>query len=100
MSATTNTPGQGLAGTAALRAQLEAALWQITPAQRVAAMWRRELSPYQLQRWSARAPDEVPLLGREYAYIVMDTPEWAETGPRHRDNVAQLPQRTEHRAAA
>ncbi len=50
----------------------------MTPADRVAAMWRGELTLFQLTRWSSRAPHEVPLIGDEFAYIVMRTPEWAD----------------------
>ena len=51
-------------------------LWAMSPADRVAAMWRGDLTLFQLTRWSSRAPHEVPLLGGEFAYIVMRTPEW------------------------
>ena len=53
-------------------------LWAMSPANRVAAMWRGELTLFQLTRWSSRAPHEVPLLGGEFAYIAMRTPEWAD----------------------
>jgi hypothetical protein len=55
-----------------------AALWALTPAQREAAMWRRELSLLQLTEWSRRAPHEVPTINGEFAYIVVRTPEWLE----------------------
>lgn len=57
------------------------ALWAMTRAQRVAAMWRGQLTRRQLSKWSSRAPSEVPLLGGEFAWIAMRTPEWAE--PSH-----------------
>lgn len=53
-------------------------LWAMTAAQRVAAMWRGELTLRQLSKWSSRAPAEVPLLGSEFAWIAMRMPEWAE----------------------
>jgi hypothetical protein len=65
-----------------------AALWAMTRTERIAAMWRSELTPRQLCRWSSRAQHEVPILGGEFAWIVMHTPEWAEAsneyaaGPR------------------
>ena len=40
-------------------------------------MWRGELSLAECLRWSARYPDEVPLIDGEFAYIVMATPEWS-----------------------
>jgi hypothetical protein len=54
------------------------ALWAMTRDERIAAMWRGELSLHQLCQWSSRAQHEVPLLGGEFAWIVMRTPEWAE----------------------
>jgi hypothetical protein len=55
------------------------ALWAMSRAERVAAMWRSELTRRQLSKWSSRAPHEVPLLGDEFAWIAMRTPEWAES---------------------
>ena len=77
-----------------------AALWAMTAHERVGAMWNGTLTLSQLTAWSSRRPGEVPLLGGEFAYIVMHTPEWAEAAEQHYDNVVQLPERTEHRAAA
>ncbi len=54
------------------------ALRAMTRAERIAAMWRGELSLRQLCQWSSRAQHEVPLLGGEFAWIVMRTPDWAE----------------------
>ena len=53
-------------------------LWAMTRDERIAAMWRSELTLRQLCQWSSRAQHEVPLLGGEFAWIVMRTPEWAE----------------------
>jgi hypothetical protein len=57
------------------------ALWSMTRAERVQAMWNRELSFGQLREWSSRRPEEVPTLGGEFAWIAMLTPEWAELEP-------------------
>ena len=76
------------------------ALWAMSPAQRVAAMWRGDLTLFQLTRWSSRASHEVPLLGGEFAYIVMRTPEWAETADGLSNNVIYLTERQDDRAAA
>ena len=57
-------------------------LCAMTAEERVAAMWRSQLTLKQLARWSSRAPHEVPLLGGEFAWIAMRTPDWAETGPQ------------------
>jgi hypothetical protein len=72
---TTGTPDQRAAS---------AALWALTPEQRVAAMWRRELSLLQLTEWSRRAPREVPTINGEFAYIVIRTPEWLEASDQPR----------------
>ena len=60
------------------------ALWAMTRAERIAAMWRGELTIRQLCQWSSRAQHEVPLLGGEFAWIAMRTPEWAEATNRRR----------------
>src|SRR5437763_14940781 len=69
------------------------ALWRMTRAGRVQAMWRGELSYFQLCEWSARAPGEVPRIATdltpsgdpgEFAWIVMQTPEWCEGGGKGR----------------
>ena len=49
------------------------ALWAMSRDERIAAMWRRELTVRQLCQWSSRAQHEVPLLGGESAWIVMRT---------------------------
>src|SRR4051812_2096113 len=63
------------------------ALWKMTREQREAAMWRRELSYFQLAEWSSKRPHGAPRFstdlaaagGRgEFAWIVMTPPEWAE----------------------
>ena len=69
----------------ATRAELSRALWAMTPEQRVAAMWGRRLTWDQLREWTQLAPHEVPrtsIVGGEYMWIAMLTPEWAEA----RDN--------------
>jgi hypothetical protein len=64
------------------------ALWAMTRDERIAAMWRGELNLRQLCQWSSRAQHEVPLLGGEFAWIVMRTPDWAEPSNKLRaDNV-------------
>jgi hypothetical protein len=54
------------------------ALWAMTRDERIAAMWQGELTQGQLCQWSSRAQHEVPLLGGEFAWIVMRTPDWAD----------------------
>jgi hypothetical protein len=76
------------------------ALWAMSPAERIGAMWRGDLTLYQLTRWSSRAQQEVPLLGGEFAWIVMRTPEWAEAADDLSDNVVYLTERQDDRAAA
>jgi hypothetical protein len=56
------------------------ALWRMTAQERARAMWAGELTYRQLCEWSSQRPDEVPLIGGEFAWIVGKTPEWAEAG--------------------
>lgn len=51
-------------------------LWRMTREERVGAMWRGELSDAECLAWARRAPREVPLIGHEFAFIIMRTPEW------------------------
>jgi hypothetical protein len=76
------------------------ALWAMSPTERRGAMWRGDLTLYQLTRWSSRAQHEVPLLGGEFAWIVMRTPEWADGADDLSDNVIYLTERQDDRAAA
>jgi hypothetical protein len=76
------------------------ALWAMSATERVEAMWRGDLTLYQLSRWSSRAQHEVPLLGGEFAWIVMRTPEWAEGADDLSENVIYLTERQDDRAAA
>jgi hypothetical protein len=43
---------------------------------------------------------EVPLLGGEFAWIVMRTPEWADAVDERSDNLIYLTERQDDRAAA
>jgi hypothetical protein len=82
-------------------AEDSAALWAMTPAERIEAMWAGRLTLSQLTEWSSQRPDEVPRLGGELAYIVMRTPEWDEPHVARDTNVVQLPlRRRNDRAAA
>jgi hypothetical protein len=80
------------------QAELDA-LWAMTAQQRIDAMWAGQMSLSQLTEWTARRPREVPLLGREWAWIEMRTPEWADANETV-DNVIELPNRGDQRAAA
>ena len=71
------------------RAEQSAALWELSPEQRAAAMWRSDLTLFQLVEWSSLRPYEVPRIATdltasgepgEFAWIVMSTPEWADAG--------------------
>ena len=53
-------------------------LWQMAPEQRVAAMRRGELTLEQLAAWSARHPEQVPMLNGEFEWIAIRTPEVCE----------------------
>lgn len=54
------------------------ALWQMTVAQRIAAMRRGELTLEQCAARAARYPEQVPLLNGEFEYIAQLTPEACE----------------------
>jgi hypothetical protein len=60
------------------RAELQEALWRMTAAERVAAMYRGDLALSQCLAWAARYPDEVPTLNGEWWFIAIRTPEVAE----------------------
>ena len=67
-------PSSALSGpTARLRS-----LWQMTPAERVAAMRRGELTYEQLAAWSARHPEQVPTVHGEFEWIVAKLAEVCE----------------------
>lgn len=53
-------------------------LWQMTPAQRVAAMYRGELTSEECFAWAARYPAQVPTLNGEFWFIAITTPEVCE----------------------
>lgn len=62
-------------------------MWEMTPAQRVAAMYRGELTIEQALAWAARYPDQVPavngdsIMRGEFAFIAATTPEACITCP-------------------
>jgi hypothetical protein len=53
-------------------------LWQMSPAQRIAAMRRGELTREELAAWSARHSEQVPLLNGEWEWIAAKMPEACE----------------------
>jgi hypothetical protein len=53
-------------------------LWLMTSEQRVAAMRRGDLTYEQLAAWSARHPDEVPMVHGEFEWIVAKLAEVCE----------------------
>ncbi|MGH2856937.1 MAG: hypothetical protein ACRDMJ_05570 [Solirubrobacteraceae bacterium] len=53
-------------------------MWQMTPRQRVTAMRRGQLTYEQLAAWSARRPEQVPLLNGEFEWIAARMPEVCE----------------------
>lgn len=53
-------------------------LWQLSVPQRIAAMRRGEMTYEQLAAWSARYPDQVPMVHGEFEWIIAKTPEAAE----------------------
>jgi hypothetical protein len=59
------------------QARLEA-MWRMTPAQRVAAMRRGELTLEQCCAWAARHPDQIPMVHGEWEFIAVRMPEYCE----------------------
>jgi hypothetical protein len=53
-------------------------VWQMSQNQRIAAMRRGELTVEQLAAWSARHPEQVPMLNGEFEWIAIRTPEACE----------------------
>ncbi len=62
----------------ARRSEQSQRLWEMTAADRVAAMYRGDLSLFQCLQWAARRPQEVPLINGEFAFIAIRMPEVAE----------------------
>jgi hypothetical protein len=60
------------------RAEQRDALWRMTAAESVAAMYRGDLPLFECLAWAARYPDEVPTLNGEWWFIATRTPEVAE----------------------
>ena len=60
------------------RAEQREALWRMTAAERVAAMYRGDLALFECLAWAARYPDEVPTINGEWWFIAIRTPEVAE----------------------
>lgn len=77
-STATRTAGAFLESAVAARRARLRRLWQMTPAQRVAAMRRGELSLEQLAAWTARHPEQVPKVNDEFEWIAALTPEACE----------------------
>jgi hypothetical protein len=66
-------------------------LWEMSGAERVAAMYRGDLSLFQCCEWASRYPEEVPKINNEFAFIAIRTPEVAEApkeGSRRRPSRA------------
>ncbi len=53
-------------------------LWQMTAAERVAAMRRGDLTDEQLTAWGRRHPEQVPVVHGEFEWIVAKLPEVCE----------------------
>jgi hypothetical protein len=53
-------------------------LWQMSAAQRIAGMRRGELTREELAAWSARHPEQVPLLNGEWEWIAAKMSEACE----------------------
>ena len=58
--------------------ELSRQLWSMTPTERVTAMRAGRLTFDQLNEWTRKRPNEVPLLNGEFEWIAIKTPEVAE----------------------
>jgi hypothetical protein len=94
----------------ATQAEQDRVFLTLSPAQRVAAMWRFlgasdpdatagepvRLTMNTLYRWAQRLPSEVPLIDGEFAFIAAAMPEYADTpgaiDRARRDHEAAKPQ--------
>ncbi len=56
-----------------------AALFSMTPAERVAAMYRGELTYTQLCKWAARYPSELALVDGEFVFIAAQLPDYEDS---------------------
>ena len=65
-------------------------LWEMTAAERVAAMYRGDLSLFQCLQWAVRRPQEVPLINNEFAFIAIRTPEAADAELRPRGHARDI----------
>jgi hypothetical protein len=59
-------------------AEQREALWRMSPAERVAAVYRGDLTLYQCLAWAARYPEQVPTLNGEWWFIAIRTPDIAD----------------------
>jgi hypothetical protein len=60
------------------REEAKRRLWQLTRDERVQAMRSGRMPLWLCLHWASRAPDEVPLIGNEWEFIAIFTPEVAE----------------------
>lgn len=74
----TETLSQQLARAERARIGRLRSLWQMNVPQRVAAMRRGELTYEQLAAWSARHPEQVPVVNGEFEWIAAHVPEACE----------------------
>jgi hypothetical protein len=71
------------------RAEQREALWRMSPAERVAAMYRGDLTLYQCLAWAARRPEQVPTLNGESWFIAIQTPDVADRNDPHEEQGGQ-----------
>lgn len=65
--------------TAAAETERRAALWAMTPQQRLDAFYSGQLSVRDCLEWASRYPNEPPLSGDgEFLFITARTPEWLD----------------------
>lgn len=74
------------------REEAKRRLWQLTRDERVQAMRSGRMPLWLCLHWASRAPHEVPLIGNEWEFIAIFTPEVAEAEdaqPSQRERVTE-----------
>jgi hypothetical protein len=90
------------------RTEQREALWRMSPAERVAAMYRGDLTLFQRLAWAARYPEQVPTLNGEWWFTAIRTPDderrlWERTSQSPTTSRGECPARSargpEHRVS-
>ena len=81
---TRRSPGLAVPTPNPTREEAKRRLWQLTRDERVQAMRSGRMPLWLCLHWASRAPHEVPLIGNEWEFIAIFTPEVAEVDDAQR----------------